>query len=121
MNVLLIMADQHLATCLGHEGHPQVLTPNLDRLAAQSVRFRHAYTQSPLCTPSRTSILSGQYCHNHGCYAQEGPAPEPLPSLFSHFKRHGYRTAGVGKLNVPNHPRNWLEDHLDFFGVSTWG
>ncbi len=116
MNLLLITSDQHLATCLGHEGHPQVLTPNLDRLAGQGVRFRHAYTQSPICTPSRTSIFSGQYCHNHGFYGLSGPAPEHLPSFLSHFKQHGYRTAGIGNLHAPNNPRNWLEHHVDFFG-----
>jgi arylsulfatase len=115
MNALLITADQHLATCLAHEGHPQVLTPNLDRLAAESVRFRRAYTQSPICTPSRVSFLSGQYCHNHGYYGLSGPAPHRLPSFFSHFKQHGYRTAGIGNLHTPNHPRNWLADHLDLF------
>lgn len=115
MNVLLILADQHLATCLGHEGHPQVKTPNLDRLAAQGVRFRRAYVQNTICTPSRTSILSGQYCHNHGYYGLSGPAPTHLPSFFSHFKSHGYRTAGIGNLHTPNEPRNWLENHVDVF------
>lgn len=115
MNVLLLLSDQHLATCLGHEGHPQVKTPNLDRLAVQSTRFRQAYTQNPICTPSRTSILSGQYCHNHGYYGLSGPAPRALPSFFSHFKGQGYRTAGIGNLHTPNDPRNWLESHLDVF------
>jgi arylsulfatase A-like enzyme len=116
MNVLLIMADQHLATCLGHEGHLQALTPHLDRLAAGATRFRHAYTQNPICTPSRTSIFSGQYCHNHGYFGLSGPAPEHLPSFLSHFKQHGYRTAGIGNLHTPNNPRDWLEHHVDFYG-----
>lgn len=116
MNVLLIMSDQHQAACAGYEGHPQAITPNLDRLAAEGTRFRQAYTQNPICTPSRTSILSGQYCHNHGYYGLGGPAPHALPSFFSHFKGHGYTTAGIGNLHVPNAPRNWLENHLDLFG-----
>lgn len=115
MNVLLIVADQHLATCLGSEGHPQVITPNLDRLAEEGVRFRHAYAQNPICTPSRTSMLSGQYCHNHGYYGLSGPAPQRLPSFFSHFREHGCRTAGIGQLHTPDAPRNWLEHHLDLF------
>jgi len=115
LNVLHIMADQHQAACMGCEGHPQAITPNLDRLAAQGVRFTHAYTQNPICTPSRVGILSGQYCHNHGYYGLSGPRPEALPSFFSHFRAHGYRTAGVGNLHTPNDPRNWLEDHLDLF------
>jgi len=96
LNVLHIIADQHQAACMGHEAHPQAITPNLDRLAAESVRFTRAYTQNPICTPSRVSILSGQYCHNHGYYGLSGPRPVALPSFFSHFKAHGYRTAGIG-------------------------
>ena len=115
MNVLLIIADQHLASCTGYEGHPQVITPNLDRLAREGVRFRHAYAQNVICTPSRVSILSGQYCHNHGYYGLSGPAPLRLPSFFSHFREHGYRTGGIGNLHTPDGPRNWLEHHLDVF------
>src|ERR1043166_1754376 len=114
-NVLFIVADQHLATCLGHEGHPQVQTPNLDRLAGEGGRFQNAYTQNTICTPSRVSFTSGQYCHNHGYYGLSGPAPQRLPSFFSHFKSHGYRTAAIGNIHTPNQPRNWLEYHLDAF------
>lgn len=118
LNVLHVIADQHQAACMGHEGHPQVITPNMDRLAAEGVRFTSAYTQNPICTPSRVSIFSGQYCHNHGYYGLSGPRPHALPSFFSHFKAHGYRTAGIGNLHTPNNPRNWLEEHLDLFADS---
>ncbi|HUS47014.1 MAG TPA: sulfatase-like hydrolase/transferase [Phycisphaerae bacterium] len=115
LNVLHIIADQHQAACMGCEGHAQAITPNLDRLGAEAVRFTRAYTQNPICTPSRVSIMSGQYCHNHGYYGLCGPRPEALPSFFSHFKAHGYRTAGIGNLHTPDVPRNWLETHLDNF------
>lgn len=114
MNVLHVIADQHQAACLGVEGHPQAITPNLDRLAAQGTRFTRAYTQNPICTPSRVSILSGQYCHNHGYYGLSGPAPQlEMPSFLSHFRGHGYRTAAIGKLHTPDEPRNWLAQHTD--------
>lgn len=115
-NVLFVMADQHLASCLGVEGHPQVKTPHLDRLAREGTRFTSAYTQNPICTPSRISLLSGQYPHNHGFYGLAGPAPAALPNFLGHFRAHGYRTAAIGKLHLPDTPRNWIADDVDFFG-----
>jgi arylsulfatase len=114
MSVLYVIADQHQAACLGVEGHPQAITPNIDRLASQGVRFSSCYTQNPICTPSRVSILSSQYCHNHGYYGLNGPPPPiDLPSVFQHFRRHGYRTAAFGKVHTPDSPTNWLGGQCD--------
>jgi choline-sulfatase/uncharacterized sulfatase len=115
-NVLMVISDQHNASLMGCAGHEQVKTPNLDRFARESVRFANAYAQNTICTPSRVSILSGQYCHNHGIYGLSGPRPEGLDNFMRHFKKHGYRTAGFGKLHLPNSPRNWIADDLDRFG-----
>src|ERR1039457_2708245 len=94
MNVVYVISDQHQAACTGYEGHPQSITPNMDRLAKAGVRFTRAYAQNPICTPSRTSILSGQYCHNHGYYGLCGPPPPvDLPSVLQQFRHNGYRTA----------------------------
>ena len=111
-NVLFILSDQHNAKVLGHKGHPDVVTPNLDRLAAEGVRFDNAITQNPICTPSRVSWLSGQYCHNHGYYGLSGPNPAGLPTVLGHFRRAGYRTAAIGKIHCPE---NWVEDDSDMF------
>jgi len=118
MNVLLVISDQHQAKLLGCEGHKQAITPHMDRLAAEGVRFRHAYTQNPICTPSRVSILSGQYCHNTGYYGLSGPTPTWLPSFFGHFKQHGYRTAGIGKMHLPNDPKVWAIDDMTLYADS---
>jgi choline-sulfatase/uncharacterized sulfatase len=115
-NILLILADQHHAGLMGCAGHPQVHTPNLDRFAASGVRCTEVYTQNPICTPSRVSILSGQYCHNHGIYGLSGPSPRGLNHLLRHARAHGYRTAAFGKLHLPNRPRNWIADDVDCFG-----
>ena len=58
-NVLLFFSDQHQAACLGVEGHPDVMTPNLDKLAGESVRFTRAYSNDAICAPSRMSMMSG--------------------------------------------------------------
>lgn len=112
LNVLFIIADQHNAKVLGHAGHGQVKTPHLDRLAAEGTRFSRAIVQNPICTPSRTSYLSGQYCHNHGYYGNGGPRPQGLPSVFGHFRRHGYFTGAIGKIHCPE---GWIEADTDVF------
>jgi arylsulfatase len=115
-NIIIILADQHQAGMMGCAGHPQAVTPNFDRLAAGGVRFTNAYCQNTICTPSRVSILSGQYCHNHGYYGLSGPATNKLPNFMGHFKKAGYRTAAFGKLHLPETPQNWLKGDVDYFG-----
>jgi arylsulfatase len=110
-NIVFILSDQHNAKVTGYAGHPDVKTPHLDRLAAEGTRFDAAVTQSPICTPSRTCFHSGQYAHNHGIYNLCGPRPS-APTIYAHFKRHGYATAAIGKGHCPEY---WLEDDLDLF------
>jgi choline-sulfatase/uncharacterized sulfatase len=107
-----MMSDQHNAKVLGHKGHPDVKTPNLDRLASEGVRFETCITQNPICTPTRISILSGQYCHNHGYYGLSGPRPRGLPTVLGHFRRAGYLTAAIGKIHCPEY---WVEDDCDVY------
>ncbi len=112
INVLHILSDQHNAKVVGHKNHPDVRTPNLDRLASEGVRFDNAITQNPICTPSRMSWLSGQYCHNHGYYGLSGANPRGLPTIFDHFGRGGYLTGAIGKIHCPEY---WVEDSVDLF------
>jgi choline-sulfatase/uncharacterized sulfatase len=114
-NVLFIVSDQHNAKCVGHEGHPDAQTPHLDRLAGEGTRFNAAITQNPICTPSRVSFLSGQYCHNHGFYGLSGPNPNGLPNIFGHLRNHGYTTGAFGKIHCPEY---WVEDACDVFHES---
>lgn len=64
-----LFSDQHQADVLGCAGHPDVRTPNLDRLAAHGVRFGDAYCQQGLCLPSRTSLFTGQYVSTLGTFS----------------------------------------------------
>ena len=111
-NVLFMLSDQHNAKILSLEGHPNAKTPCLDKLASEGVYFRNAITQNPICTPSRVSWISGQYCHNHGYYGLSGPNPGGLPTIFGHFRKAGYRTAAFGKIHCPEY---WVEDDTDEF------
>ena len=89
--------------CLG--GHPQALTPNMDRLASQGILFTNAHCAAPACTPSRTSVFTGQMPNNTGVWANKGPRlknTRPDAHLLPHsFQQAGYRTVGTGKLG-PN-------------------
>ena len=111
-NILFIVSDQHNAKVTGYSGHPDVRTPHLDRMATEGVLCRNAITQNPICTPSRVSFLSGQYCHNHGYYGLSGRNPQGLPNIFGHFRPHGYLTAALGKIHCPEY---WVEDQCDIF------
>jgi arylsulfatase len=111
-NVLFLFSDQHNARCLSSAGHPQVRTPNMDRLASEGMRFEHAYANNPICTPSRICFLSGLYPSTHGYYGLYGPQPAaPVTSIFAYFREHGYRTGALGKLHTP---RYWIEPDCQF-------
>ena len=92
-NILILATDQQRADSLGCAGHPQVRTPNMDRLAAEGVRFTRAITVSPLCMPSRISFVTGQYPHNHHVWWNRGDVAEGDVSLFRLLRAGRYRTA----------------------------
>lgn len=98
-NVLLIQADQFRWDCLGAAGHPDVRTPNLDRLAADGVRYTEAFCPLPICTPSRYSLLTGLYPHQHGGWTNHATLSPALDTFPRALRRAGYRTAAVGKMH----------------------
>ena len=65
-NVIVILADDMRVGYTGHEGHPIINTPNIDRLAAGGTVFSNAFATSAVCTPSRTTLLTGLYERRHG-------------------------------------------------------
>jgi N-acetylglucosamine-6-sulfatase len=96
-NILIIMTDDMRYDLMTHEGHPYIQTPNLDRLAAEGMRFTQAYASTPLCGPCRMSIFSGQLPSVHRrldnfCYPDDYPVYFPAD-----FHQQGYRTALIGK------------------------
>lgn len=97
-NVLLITTDQQhwdTLSCLGSE----VRTPNLDRLAERGLLCRRAYCPNPTCTPTRASIITGQYPSQHGAYSLGTKLQEDVHTVGEDFAAAGYATALVGKAH----------------------
>lgn len=100
-NVLFIALDDlnDWIGCMG--GHPQTITPNLDRLAAQGTLFTNAHCPAPACNPSRIAIFSGLSPHTSGIYDNAQKLRDVLPDatlLPKHFSNHGYHSSGSGKM-----------------------
>lgn len=112
LNVLWLMSDQHNANCTSYAGHPNVKTPNLDRVASSGVEFTNAFANNPICSPSRICFMTGQYMHTHRMFGNnhaEYPNPNP-DTLASRFRRYGYQTGLFGKSHMI---RRWDEDGFE--------
>lgn len=101
-NILILFTDQHKASVLGYENHPDVRTPNLDKLAARGTHFSRAYSQDAICMPSRCSIFSGLYPRTSNIFNNESDtsALKNAVSMQSVFKNAGYVTAAFGKRHL---------------------
>ena len=98
-NILFLMSDQHRWDFMGCTGHPLVLTPNMDRLAADGALFDAAYCHWPVSVPSRMSIITGRYPHSHGTIGNAYALPQDQQTIGGYLKTLGYRTAAIGKMH----------------------
>jgi arylsulfatase A-like enzyme len=141
-NILLIAVDD-LNDWIGPlKGHPQALTPNMDRLANEGILFTNAHCQAPVCTPSRSSLMTSLYPSTTGLYflnpdIKHSPIAKKNVLMPQRFQNEGYYVTGVGKLfhngrginekYVPNYGGNYggfgpfpKEKITDFPGHSLW-
>lgn len=103
-NILFLMTDQHRGDCLGCDGNSKIKTPNFDRIAREGVRFPHAYSSTPTCTPARSGILTGCSPWRHGMVGFGKVAQQYPVELPRMLKAAGYYTHAVGKLHyTPQH------------------
>jgi arylsulfatase A-like enzyme len=111
LNILFIAVDD-LRTDLGCYGHPIVKTPNIDRLAERGMLFDKAYCQQAVCSPSRTSLLTGLRPDSTKVYDLETHFRDTVPEVLTlpqHFKNNGYETIGFGKIyhGHLDDPKSW--------------
>jgi len=120
-NVLFIAVDDlnDWVGCL--KGHPQVKTPNIDRLAAMGTLFTNAHTQSPICNPSRTSVLTGYRPSTTGVYGlspwiRDVPELKDIVTLPQYFSKNGYTTYSGGKIFHGGYGRSDSDGEFDSLG-----
>ncbi len=98
-NILYILSDQHRYDALGCAGHPVVQTPNLDRLASEGVRLEGMWCQSPLCQPSRASVITARYPHEHEVRTNLEEFDPDWDTMMKALQRSGYVTSSFGKTH----------------------
>ena len=110
-NILVIMSDQHTATAMGCAGDPFIRTPNLDRLAAQGMRFTNAYCPSPLCVPSRMSFMSGRSPSRNQVWTNQATLSSTIPTWAHALGVVGYDTALIGRMHFlgPDQRHGFME------------
>ncbi|MCY4540451.1 MAG: sulfatase-like hydrolase/transferase [Chloroflexi bacterium] len=114
-NILILYTDQQRWDTLGVNGNAEILTPNLDALAASGATFTHHFVQNPVCMPSRISMLSGRYPSSLGITRMGVPAPQDLLTLPRILRTYGYRGANIGKLHfLPHANRDHRSPHPDY-------
>src|SRR5687768_8189900 len=88
MNIILILADDHRYDAMGFMNKIQGLqTPGMDRMAAEGAHIKNAFVSTALCSPSRASILTGQYAHTHTVVDNDAPLPKNLKSFHNTCSR----------------------------------
>ena len=117
-NVLFIIVDDLNDYVSGLDGHPQARTPNISKLAQSGVFFKNAYTNCPLCSPSRSSLFTGIYPHNSKKFTNESkwfnnPVLKNCKTLMEYFDENGYYVTGSGKLLHSNLKKLWDEWGVD--------
>ncbi|PFH62439.1 hypothetical protein XA68_13506 [Ophiocordyceps unilateralis] len=112
-NILYIMADQLAAPQLAmYNSESQIKTPNLDRLAAGSVQFDSAYCPSPLCAPSRMSMITGLLPMKIGAFDNAAQISSEIPTYAHYLRSRGYHTALAGKMHFVGDQLHGYEQRL---------
>ena len=94
-NILIIQADQLTALCMGAYGKPLAKTPNIDEIAAKGTVFENSYCNSPVCGPSRASMMTGRLPSKVGVYDNAGEFLSSEPTFAHYLRSLGYKTTSM--------------------------
>lgn len=122
-NVIFVLVDDLRFDALGIMNHPWLETPNLDALARSGVLFRNAFVTTALCSPSRASILTGQYAHRHRVVDNNNPVPAGTTFFPQQLQKAGYETAFIGKWHMgpeSDAPQPGFDRWVSFRGQGTY-
>jgi N-acetylglucosamine-6-sulfatase len=124
-NIVFVLSDDHRYDFMRFmKGAPAFLeTPNMDRMAQQGAHLVNAFVSTSLCSPSRASILTGQYMHNHRIVDNQRPEPEETVFFPQYLQNAGYQTAFVGKWHMGHDhdaPRPGFDHWASFKGQGTY-
>lgn len=119
-NVIFILSDDHRYDFMGFTGKvPELKTPNMDRLALEGAHCVNAFVSTALCSPSRASILTGQYAHTHTIVDNQAPMPPSLKFFPQYLQHNGYATAFIGKWHMgdqDDQPQKGFDHWVSFRG-----
>lgn len=124
MNIIFILADDHRYDAMGFMNKIKGLeTPGMDRMAREGAHLANAFVSTALCSPSRASILTGQYAHTHTVVDNEAPLPANLTFFPQYLQKSGYQTAFLGKWHMGNtddRPQPGFDHWVSFQGQGVY-
>jgi len=99
-NIIFIFSDQQRWDTMGCYGQPLEITPNLDQMASEGVRFEYAFTCQPVCGPARASIQTGKYAAEVGCFRNDIALPLKEETIAHYLSDSGYEVGYIGKWHL---------------------
>jgi N-acetylglucosamine-6-sulfatase len=122
-NVVFILADDRRYDAMGFMSQPVVRTPSMDRMAQRGVHLRNAFVTTALCSPSRATILTGLYAHQHRVVDNNSPVPPGTVFFPQYLQKAGYQTALFGKWHMGSDdggPQPGFDRWVSFKGQGTY-
>lgn len=123
-NIVFILTDDHRYDAMGFlKSQAFIETPNLDAMAGNGVYLKNAFVTTALCSPSRASILTGMYAHQHRVVDNNNPVPNDLVFVSQYLQRAGYETAMIGKWHMggeKDDPQRGFDHWVSFKGQGTY-